>query len=139
MSPLQGALFGETRPEVRMLTVRQPWAWAIVYAAKDVENRSRYVSYRGLLLVHAGQSVDPEGVEFLRAAGIDPPAEALQGGHIVGSVEVTGCVIGSPSRWARPGEWHVQVSTPRPATGLVTARGNVVLMKPPAGWERAFA
>jgi hypothetical protein len=26
--------------EARVLTIRQPWAWAIIYGGKDVENRS---------------------------------------------------------------------------------------------------
>jgi hypothetical protein len=138
---VQDTLFGDTEPEVRILTVRQPMAWSLIYAdpAKDVENRARYVSYRGLLLVHAGQKVDPEGVEFLRSIGIEPPAEAYRTGHIVGSVQVTGCVSGSPSIWARPGAWHIQVSAPEPATAAVMHSGNLGLMKPPAGWERAFS
>jgi hypothetical protein len=136
---VQDALFGEAGPEVRMLTVRQPWAWALIYAAKNVENRSRYFSYRGTLVIHAGQSVDPAGVEFLRSAGIEPPAEALAGGYIVGRVEVTGCTGDSTSRWARAGAWHIQVSDPEPAVRRVAARGNVVLQRPPAGWEHAFS
>jgi hypothetical protein len=139
VSEIQDTLFGEAEPEVRMLTVRQPWAWALIHAGKDVENRSRYFSYRGTLLIHAGQSVDPAGVEFLRSAGIEPPAEALTGGHIVGRVEVTGCTGDSPSAWAQPGAWHIQVSNPEPAARRVTARGNLSLQRPPAGWEQAFA
>jgi hypothetical protein len=139
VSEIQDTLFGDAEPEVRMLTVRQPWAFALIYLAKDVENRSRYLSYRGTLIIHAGQSVDPAGVEFLRSIGVEPPAEALTGGHIVGAVEVTGCVSGSPSKWARSGAWHIEVADPRPAIQRVTARGNVVLQRPPAGWEQAFS
>jgi hypothetical protein len=28
-----------THQAVKALTIRQPWAWAVVYAGKDVENR----------------------------------------------------------------------------------------------------
>lgn len=43
---------------MRAITVRQPWAWAIVHAGKDVENRTRNIagSYRGPLAIHAGLS-----------------------------------------------------------------------------------
>ncbi len=139
MTEIQDTLFGETDAEVRMLTVKQPWAWALIYAGKDVENRSRHFSYRGTLIIHAGQSVDPAGVEFLRSIGIEPPAEALEGGHIVGRVEVTGCTGDSPSRWAQSGAWHIQVSDPQPAVQQVAARGNLGLQRPPAGWEKAFS
>ena len=43
---------------MRVLTVRQPWAWAIIHGGKDVENRSRNIagSYRGPVAIHAGLS-----------------------------------------------------------------------------------
>ena len=38
------------------LTVRQPWAWAIVHGPKRVENRTRPTSQPGCILIHAGRS-----------------------------------------------------------------------------------
>jgi hypothetical protein len=38
---------------MRVLTVQQPWAWAIFHG-KDVENRTQAWSYRGPLAIHAG-------------------------------------------------------------------------------------
>ena len=48
---------------MRVLTVRQPWAWAIVNADKDVENRPRNIagSYRGPVAIHAGKGWAREG------------------------------------------------------------------------------
>lgn len=45
---------------VRILTVRQPWAWAIIHGGKDVENRVRNLagSYRGPVAIHAGKAFD---------------------------------------------------------------------------------
>ena len=39
---------------MKALTIRQPWAWAIIFDGKDVENRSWNTSYRGDLAIHAG-------------------------------------------------------------------------------------
>lgn len=39
---------------IRLCSVRQPWAWALVHGGKDVENRSWSTKYRGLLAIHAG-------------------------------------------------------------------------------------
>jgi hypothetical protein len=41
---------------MRILTVRQPWAWAIIHGGKDVENRTTNIagSYRGPIAIHAG-------------------------------------------------------------------------------------
>ena len=45
---------------MRILTVRQPWAWAIIHGGKDVENRVRNIAgdYRGPVAIHAAQQVD---------------------------------------------------------------------------------
>lgn len=56
------------------LTIKQPWASAIVLGLKSVENRTWPTGYRGPLAIHAGLRVDPEGVEILATAGIDPGA-----------------------------------------------------------------
>ena len=46
---------------MRALTVRQPWAWAIIHGGKDVENRSRSLGpYRGLVAIHAGLTDDSD-------------------------------------------------------------------------------
>nr|WP_219818232.1 hypothetical protein [Clavibacter michiganensis] len=46
--------------EMRILTVKQPWAWAIIHRGKDVENRSRNLAgeYRGLVAIHVGLTDD---------------------------------------------------------------------------------
>lgn len=42
---------------LRMLSVRQPWAWALIHAGKTVENRSRNIAgdYRGPVLIQASK------------------------------------------------------------------------------------
>lgn len=47
--------------DVRAITVKQPWAWAIAAGHKLVENRSRGTSYRGTLLIHAGKGWSDRG------------------------------------------------------------------------------
>lgn len=49
------------RSDIRAITVKQPWAWAIAFAGKDIENRSAGSTYRGLLAVHAGLSFSARG------------------------------------------------------------------------------
>ncbi|MFJ4173361.1 hypothetical protein [Microbacterium sp. NPDC089696] len=50
---------------MRILTVRQPWAWAIIHGGKDVENRPRNIagSYRGPVAIHAGLTYDKDSHE----------------------------------------------------------------------------
>lgn len=51
-----------TADDLRILTVRQPWAWAIIHGGKDVENRVRSLGpYRGVVAIHAGLTDDWDG------------------------------------------------------------------------------
>lgn len=51
---------------MKVLSVRQPWAHAIIHCGKDVENRSWKTDYRGLLLIHAGMKFDMTNDDFER-------------------------------------------------------------------------
>lgn len=57
--------------EMRILTVRQPWAHAIIHLGKDVENRVRNIagSYRGAVAIHVAQRVDQWREATLASAG----------------------------------------------------------------------
>lgn len=95
------------------LSVRQPWAWAIVEGYKDVENRTFFAvangrMRRGRIAVHAsvGMTQDEyhEAAAFMRARGVTcpPPAELHRGG-IIGAVDVVDIVKTSGSPWFMPG------------------------------------
>ena len=50
---------------MRILTVRQPAAWAIIHAGKDVENRTRSLGqYRGPVAIVAGREILAEDHPF---------------------------------------------------------------------------
>jgi len=82
---------------LRAISVRQPWAWAIVQGLKPWENRPRRFNYRGPLLIHASQAAREQdylfGVELIeRLTGRSPPARnVIERGGIVGAVELTDC------------------------------------------------
>lgn len=46
---------------LRCLTVRQPWAWAITFGGKRIENRTRTTAHRGPVAIHAGLAWDKIG------------------------------------------------------------------------------
>ena len=46
---------------MKVLSVRQPWAWAIAHGRKDVENRSWPTQWHGRLAVHASARWDEDG------------------------------------------------------------------------------
>lgn len=97
----------------KALSVRQPWAWAIVEGLKPVENRTWPTSYRGPLLIHAGLQDDLHGWQFLDETAfplpVDPPTRG-----IIGVVDLVDCVEGYDSAWAQEGSWHWLLANPRP-------------------------
>lgn len=42
---------------MRCISVKQPWAWMIFHAGKNVENRGWDTDYRGPILIHASTSL----------------------------------------------------------------------------------
>jgi len=76
---------------MQALSIKQPWAWAILAGHKRVENRTWTTDYRGPLAIHAGLQEDPEGYRLLAELGIDVPDD-LPRGAILGTVDLLGVV-----------------------------------------------
>lgn len=111
---------------MRILTVRQPWAWAIIHGGKDVENRVRNIAgdYRGPVAIHVGlrDDEDWEDLDAHAFVGVCPfedapmhnrygcnwcrdiaPLTWKQQGQIIGVVDLTDVHLGSQRHeWC----WH---------------------------------
>jgi hypothetical protein len=48
---------------MKALSLKQPWAWAVIHAGKVVENRTWKVKFRGPLLIHASKGCTREEYE----------------------------------------------------------------------------
>lgn len=79
---------------MKALTICQPWAWAIAEGIKTVENRTWPTSYRGPLLIHAGQSRVwmPDACAALRECHHIEVPSGLAFGVILGVCELVDCV-----------------------------------------------
>lgn len=80
---------------MKTLSVMQPWAWLMANDYKDIENRGWKTSYRGYILIHAGQRFDREGYDWVKAQFPEiplPAPEALERGGIVGKVALVDCL-----------------------------------------------
>lgn len=102
---------------MRAISIRQPWIWAILYAGKRIENRSRNCNYRGPILLHASKGMtrseynefyrfyygDPEdefGIKEIVGCDLPlPTITDLQRGGIVGRAVIVDCVTESDSQW----------------------------------------
>ena len=119
------------------LSVRQPWAWAIIHAGKDIENRTWHAvdSGRmrvGRIAIHASKGLTQaeyrEAADFMLALGVRCPApcDLLRGG-IIGAVDVIDIVKTSTSPWFQPAPI---ASRPR---GLVLANPQACAYVPAVG------
>lgn len=112
-------------PPLRALTVKQPWAWAILHAGKRVENRPCVPGAARPLLIHAGRSVDPDD--------IGQPADLPRGvsyalASVVSWHHADECRAAC-SPWALPDLWHWVLDDVRPAR-QVPLRGQLGLWVP---------
>lgn len=95
------------------LSIRQPWAHLIIFGMKDVENREWPTRVRGPVLIHAGKTMTKADytAAVIFCSGLPehtlpndfffPEFGSLksQCGGIVGSMNISDCVIKSPSPW----------------------------------------
>ncbi len=118
---------------MKTLSIQQPWAWAILHAGKDVENRRWRTTYRGPLLIHAGKSFDLDGfgeLVHLRPDSHIPPSSHFPRSGIVGRVELVDIVHVDtlPSNpWAF-GPWCWLLKHPQPLP-LKLCKGQLVLFE----------
>ncbi len=115
------------------LSVRQPWAWAILYAGKRVENRTWQTAYRGPLFIHAGMRVDFPAVDDLAdvITKIPTPRPVAYCGALIATATLLDCVpieevpAGQVS-WAG-GPWCFMLDDVRPLAQVIPQRGALGL------------
>jgi hypothetical protein len=103
---------------MRALTVKQPWAWAILHAGKDIENRGWRTHYKGPLVIHSDDfaneteeislSFQPYDEQTIVAETAEPSRlyelqHELESAQVVWPGDVTGL---SPSSWRHKGDSH---------------------------------
>ncbi len=105
------------------LSVRQPWAWAIIHGGKDIENRSlgsiragRMVP--GRICIHAASGMKEDEYRYAhwrleRHGVLCPRPDVLIRSAIIGTVRVLEIITESDSEWFG-GEAGLRLSGPEP-------------------------
>jgi hypothetical protein len=124
---------------MKCLSVRQPWAWAIIHGPKRVENRTRRTSHRGPLLIHASKSREfldgTAPADWRELPGL-PEYDQLPFGAVIGVVDLVGChlLADLPPSLAGPfvtGPVCWVLANPRPLAKPVPFTGMVGLFDVP--------
>lgn len=139
----------------RALSIRQPWAWAIINAGKRIENRSRRTHYRGRICIHVSL-YEPKGADYHAClevirqvkgdygtmwgltreqgtiASMHYSNEGRVRGGIIGTAEIVDCIEASDDPWFfGPYGWVLDNVQPVPfvpvkgALGLFNWRRNI--------------
>lgn len=121
---------------MKALSIRQPWAWAILHVGKDVENRNWSTRFRGTVAVHAAKGMtrdeyDSYVCKYFRIGLPVPRPEDLTRGAIVGLVDIVDCVRHSDSPWFQ-GECGFVLANPRPLKTPIPCKGALGFWDVPA-------
>jgi len=124
---------------MKAISIRQPWAYAIVMGYKPVENRKARWSLRGPTWIHAGKAEDVKSFGYVFDLIADQTGAALADvradyhsrregasavGGIVGMASIIDCVQGHPSKWWA-GPYGLLMRDPVPLRAAVPCRGEL--------------
>lgn len=142
---------------LKVLSIRQPWAWLIVRPdlsgtgriharatgeIKAIENRSWPTRYRARVLIHASQRMTRAQYDAVASflslgpatlQGITLPRfESLELGGIVGVASITDCVPAACRRspWHMDGQFGFELSHAKPLP-FIECKGALGLFDPP--------
>ena len=119
---------------MKCLSIRQPWAHLIVNGTKDVENRGWAPTYRGPLLIHAGQTLHTAALPYLlRWHDVEVDPSVLQFGLILGAVDLVDCRKKKTSRWHKRGDFGWYLENPRRLRSPIPYKGQLKLFNVPDG------
>jgi len=132
---------------MKALTIRQPWAWAILHAGKDIENRDWSTRFRGTIAIHAAKGMTRDEYFYAGCMILDavqagnrqsrlevPPYEQLERGSIIGVADIINCVFAHPSPWFQ-GVYGFVLANPRAITPI-ECRGALGFWDVPPEIER---
>ncbi|MDP2318230.1 MAG: ASCH domain-containing protein [Acidobacteriota bacterium] len=123
-----------------MISVKQPFAWAIASGRKKIENRTWQTPYRGVVYIHASGAFDRKGADWLaKNFRIKMPADEPRGA-IVAVAELTDVVTRRGAK--RFGRWFTGpygfvLSDVRILRSPVKTLGKLGLFRPSPSLKRS--
>ncbi|TQE33136.1 hypothetical protein [Streptomyces ipomoeae] len=155
---MTAAAEGADLPLERVLTIWQPYAFAMAEGFKPIECRPKPTGFKGTLLLHAGQKYDdsfsivrysPKAAARLDELGgsanfwdartripstvVKPPHPTLAHSAVIATAQVVGCHenTGRCCRpWGKLGRWHWVLEDVQALTEAVACPGRQSLWKP---------
>jgi hypothetical protein len=136
---------------INCLSVKNPWAYAILNLDKNIENRTRSTAYRGRLYIHSSIMPDPNGITRVLQIGSslgriynDLTIEEMMAnnGYILGYADLYDCkniksIEPSSNPWGEPNCVHWLLRNPVRLVKPIPAKGQLGVWKweVPERWE----
>lgn len=105
---------------MKVLSIRNPWAWLVVHGLKDVENRNWSTVFRGRFAVHAGRAFDYQGYQWVQRKFPEikmPTPTEFDFMAVIGTVDLVDCVTCCESPWFF-GRYGFVLRNPRPCVPI---------------------
>jgi hypothetical protein len=126
---------------MKAITVRQPWAWAIINTGKNIENRNWHTHFRGRVAIHAASGMTRaeyedgyESIKSIKPRLKIPAYEDMARGAIIGTVEIIDCVEDSDSPWFR-GKYGFVLARPKKLSEPIPCKGALRFWNVPQNIE----
>jgi len=125
---------------VKALSLKQPWAFLLVYGYKDIENRTWSTKFRGRVYIHASKTIDKPAFEWIAKnipldiiqkfmPGNLPDNRMFTTGAIIGEIDITDCVTSSDSQWFF-GPYGFKVANPVAYDKPIPCKGMLGFFEP---------
>lgn len=122
---------------MKALSIKQPWAHAILHLGKDIENRTRHTKHRGTVMIHTSKTIDVGAYYCLKSEGYELPSlDDLVVGSIVGSVEIIDSVEEHNSVWKEDGTKGYVLKNPKSLKSPIPCKGNLGFWNVPDDVEK---
>jgi hypothetical protein len=108
---------------MKALSIKQPWAWAIIHAGKIIENRPRRTHLRETIAIHASLRPARDWEQWYPKRALKVPLfDDLHFGAIIGFADIVDCVEDHRSKWFQ-GPFGYVIQNPRPLRQPVACKG----------------
>jgi hypothetical protein len=131
-------------PDVRAITLQEPWAWLVAEGFKDCENRGINFAFEGRVFIHSAKSLAGDFKQLENWIGTHlgimlPGVEWLRKNHMGRIVAVADFAPMKPyidSPWKQKGKWAWPINWCHRIAATPVVRGQLGLWRLPTDLQR---
>lgn len=127
-------------PGPRVISIWQPYVWAMTAGHKKIENRKKSTPYRGVVYLHAGKSYSRDAHDWMTEEMNLRVPEELPRGAIIAVATLKDVIDDDPAgiygRWFVPGKFGLIFTRPKLLKKPVPHKGQLGLYQASSSLRR---